>query len=150
MSSSARQIVIAVLAGLFFSGFLSFSVFSQEEITITTYYPAPFGVYSELRLYPKPSASAVCDASMEGTLYFNDGTGLNGLADYGIRVCKGPAPDWGWKAIGGIWVMNAQNDIYPAGNVRNVLIGRSTAPASPNPADYDLYVEGTVYANGND
>jgi hypothetical protein len=28
---------------------ISFSAFSQENLTITTYYPAPFGVYNELR-----------------------------------------------------------------------------------------------------
>jgi len=36
---------LAVIANIFFLPF----AFSQETITITTYYPAPFGVYEELR-----------------------------------------------------------------------------------------------------
>ena len=28
---------------------LSFSGFAQEQITITTYYPSPFGIYNEMR-----------------------------------------------------------------------------------------------------
>ena len=41
-------------------------VLSQEDITITTYYPAPFGVYSELRLFPHTAGTC----GQEGVMYY--------------------------------------------------------------------------------
>ncbi|MEA3226519.1 MAG: hypothetical protein U9Q07_11260, partial [Planctomycetota bacterium] len=56
-----------------------------ETLTLTTYYPAPFGNYDRLRLAPLAAAPA-CDASLEGLLYYDD------TAD-NIFVC----------ADGGVW-----------------------------------------------
>ncbi len=42
--------IIFINVGIFFTMFLSSLAFSQETLTITTYYPAPFGVYRELQL----------------------------------------------------------------------------------------------------
>ena len=41
----------------------------EESITITTYYPSPYGVYKNLRLYPtdEPTGSAVT----EGLMYYD-------------------------------------------------------------------------------
>lgn len=65
---------------LFFTVFLliialsSYSIcFAQatasEEITITTYYPSPYGTYKNLRLYPseKPTGASV----KEGLMYYD-------------------------------------------------------------------------------
>jgi len=40
---------LIVLAAVFFVFIFSFAAFSQEHITITTYYPSPYGSYRELR-----------------------------------------------------------------------------------------------------
>lgn len=46
--------------------------FAQEEsVTITTYYPSPYGVYKEMRLHPNTSPST-CDATNEGAMYYDD------------------------------------------------------------------------------
>lgn len=42
-----------------------------EEMTITTYYPSPYGVYSTLRLYPNASEPVACDSTTQGTLYYD-------------------------------------------------------------------------------
>ena len=43
-----KLIVIPVVIGLVLFGFLSFSSAQQEHLTITTYYPSPFGSYRDL------------------------------------------------------------------------------------------------------
>ncbi|MDD5347417.1 MAG: hypothetical protein PHT59_02240 [Candidatus Omnitrophica bacterium] len=45
---------------------------ATDSVTITTYYPAPYGVYKNMRLYPsqQPGGTAV----LRGTLYFNGTT----------------------------------------------------------------------------
>ena len=42
---------------------LSFSGFAQEQITITTYYPSPFGVYNEMRAKRLAVGTNYLDAS---------------------------------------------------------------------------------------
>lgn len=77
------------------STFSSFPVFSQNEtITITTYYPAPFGVYREMRLYPNTSPSA-CNANNEGAMYYDNTTNQ-------AMICRETSPLlYTWEVIGG-------------------------------------------------
>ena len=46
----SRLIVISVLIGLALFGLLSLS-FAQEHLTITTYYPSPYGSYKDLAVF---------------------------------------------------------------------------------------------------
>ena len=48
---------------------------AQEEITFTTYYPSPHGVYKKLRLYPDATFGASdCDElGEEGLMYYDAG-----------------------------------------------------------------------------
>src|SRR4030043_2180034 len=48
---------------------LSFPVLAQETITLTTYYPAPFGVYQRL----VTNTLGVGDTNVSGTVDANDG-----------------------------------------------------------------------------
>ena len=48
---------------------------ADESLTLETYYPAPYGSYSELQLYPKDTPSA-CNANSRGTMYYDDVTYL--------------------------------------------------------------------------
>ena len=52
--------------------FMISSVFAQETVTITTYYPAPLGVYQNLRLFP--GAQPACNVNQEGALYYDNVT----------------------------------------------------------------------------
>ena len=70
---------------------------SEKTITITTYYPAPYGVYKYLRLYPTTCASADCqDANDIGTLCFDKDTQQ-------VKVCIEDPDSPGnyiWKQVG--------------------------------------------------
>lgn len=43
----------------------------SESLTITTYYPSPYGVYKTLRLNPSPKPLSGSSATQPGTMYFN-------------------------------------------------------------------------------
>lgn len=62
---------------------------SADTLSLTTYYPAPFGSYSVLRLNPNSDASmGACDASKTGQFYLSSDSNE-------IKLCKGTV----WEAI---------------------------------------------------
>lgn len=81
-----------ILLSAFFSLIVLFCLNSyvfaatQEELTISTYYPAPYGVYQKLRLYPSAAAPA-CDDNTKGLLYYDQ-------TNNQMYVCKGTAESW--------------------------------------------------------
>jgi hypothetical protein len=85
---------------LFFISFCIIpSIYPQENITITTYYPAPMGVYENLRLFPT-TVQPACDVNNEGVMYYNNNTNL-------LMVCRqtSTAPDtYGFQSAGSLWV----------------------------------------------
>ncbi len=84
-------------------------VYAQETITLTTYYPSPFGQYDRLRLAPRAALPAAdCNGFTVGLMYYDDA--LNSL-----RVCEdiGAGAQWGSVGGSGIWVRNAGlEDVY--------------------------------------
>jgi hypothetical protein len=83
----------------------TFAYAQEESITITTYYPSPYGVYNELRLYPHSPATTPCDSSATGTMYYNSTTNQ-------ILVCNGTS----WSAVGSVLTGNSASMNLPAGN----------------------------------
>ncbi len=59
---------------------------TNEQITITTYYPSPYGVYSNLRLFP--GNAPACDNTQRGLLYYDNTSNE-------VQVCRGGALGWG-------------------------------------------------------
>lgn len=87
----------------------SFCYAQEESLTITTYYPSPYGVYKTLRLYPggSPAPNDNCLEEDEGALvYYKNPT------DYTknkVLVCKQTGPAiYQWQSSGlgelGEWV----------------------------------------------
>jgi len=72
---------------------LSFPQPTDESVTISTYYPSPYGVYSELRLFPRQQ-NPLCGMSTDygGTLYYDEGTG--------IMYCTSGGPTARWERVG--------------------------------------------------
>ena len=70
-----RACVVVIFVGIFFS-----LAFAQETLTISTYYPSPYGNYNELQLFPHTPIVTTCDATGEGTMYY-DSTAND------LRVC---------------------------------------------------------------
>lgn len=60
-----------------------FCLAAEENITFTTYYPAPKGSYKLLQLYPlttAPSTALTCEEQTEGTLAYQK-------SDHTLYVC---------------------------------------------------------------
>jgi len=99
---------------------------STEQITITSYYPSPFGAYDRLRLVPRTGAPPPCSAVGDlGLMYYDDQP--PGTADI-LKICSNDGVSIGWQTVGsggsGYWTENgAANALYPTTITRNVGIG---------------------------
>lgn len=113
------------IIGLIVILFLCFvsSILAQETITLTTYYPSPFGVYDRLRLAPRAALPAAdCNGTSIGLMYYDDA--LNSL-----RVCEdiGAGPQWGSVGGSGIWRRDAGLEYVYLQNINDFVgIGLET------------------------
>jgi hypothetical protein len=106
-------------------------LFAEESITITTYYPSPYGVYKTLRLYPyhddTHDSGDAC--TNQGEMYFNDSDGK-------LYVCGGtttltwqPVGDGGYRT----YTRTGTTDCYPGDTAlmyRTVPVTCSDPPPS--------------------
>ncbi len=90
-----KIILFSALIFSLFAFILVPDIFSQssEQITVTTYYPSPYGVYKNLetgtlKYIPQSSAPTACNNTSEGMMYY-DSTKKN------VFVCDGS----NWKAM---------------------------------------------------
>jgi hypothetical protein len=126
--------------------FLNFLAFSQgqpqnpEAITITTYYPAPFGVYEQLRLFPIAAPPAAdCNLNSEGTMYFDNGS-------HQLKVCRqNAAGQFVWQSAG-LWTLNGDN-LYPDDTNWNIGIG-TTSPQAKLDINGQVKIRGGSPAQG--
>ncbi len=103
---------------------------AEESISITTYYPSPYGVYNEMRLYPHATPITSCDSTTEGTMFYNS-------TAHELQVCNGSGV---WKSGGGFWA-GSGNDIYNT-NSGNIGIEKNNPTAK-------LHLLGDDPAGGN-
>jgi hypothetical protein len=118
-------------------------VYAQETLTISTYYPSPYGSYNELQLSPHVTSTA-CNATTEGTIYYDSSSGVNT-----IKVCRNNGSAYQFEALGGAggyWTANG-NNIYNS-NTGNVGIGTS-APSSKLTVNGGLTASGNIVAANN-
>lgn len=113
--------------------FLFRGIALSESITLTTYYPSPFGVYQSIRLYPQnvnpTTGPFTCDSTTEGSLYYNSTDGQ-------VYVCSGGTWGSNWTNVGW-WRSDDGINIYNT-NTGVVRIRDNAAP-------YDLIVEGRTH-----
>lgn len=71
---------------------------SQESLTITTYYPSPYGVYKEMRLFP--SSPSACNADNEGAMYYDENLHMT-------LVCRRTNTGYEWDIMltGGVYTL---------------------------------------------
>jgi hypothetical protein len=114
---------------------------TTESLTVTTYFPAPFGVYRNLKLNPSNSAPANTPSNA-GLIYFDNTTNPkmikyhNGTGWVNLTTPATPTPNY-WNASGG----NLYND-----TANKVLIGTPSAAAA---GTSKLYVQGDIKASGD-
>ncbi len=90
---------------------------TNEQISITTYYPSPYGVYSMLRLNPRTDISPGNPCSNEGEMaYLDDPTNQ-------VYVCSGSPLQW--RLAQSVWTLTGTN-LYPNDNNWKVGIGTTT------------------------
>ncbi len=95
-------------------------LYGQENITVTTYYPAPYGVYQTLRLSP----TNLPGYAGTGSMCANNGEIFYSATDNQIIACTNNI----WQTLGGstLWTLTG-NNLYPRQNAYNVVIGGQTA-----------------------
>ncbi len=87
-----KRLFIFAFLGSIFSTF-AFAQSTTNTVTLTSYYPAPYGAYDRMRLVPRATLGGSCTAAQEGTLYIPNTTNL-------INQCRGG----NWEPIGdGLW-----------------------------------------------
>ena len=104
-------------------------VAGAETLTVTTYYPSPYGIYQQLRLMPTDSIDPLAACSDKGEMYYDD-------SDNQMYVCNGTS----WQSSQSYWTRNL-NDIYPNDINSNAGIGTN------NPSE-KLHVVGNVQSSG--
>lgn len=94
-------VALLILATLLFP----FPCFAQsggnETISFTTYYPSPYGVYRNLRLFPSPQPETN-SAQQAGTMYFNE-------TENSVYVYRNAPAGWVKMGGDGYWQMNGTN-----------------------------------------
>lgn len=76
------------------------SLLSADTLSLTTYYPAPFGSYNLLKLTPNTDASmGVCDSSKTGLFYLSSNS-------FELKICTGTA----WSSTNP-WTLNTTTKI---------------------------------------
>ncbi len=87
-----KRLFILAFLGLNLSTF-AFAAATTNTITLTSYYPAPYGAYDRLRLVPRDTLGATCTDEQEGTLYIPNTTNV-------INQCQTS----NWVPVGnGLW-----------------------------------------------
>ena len=93
---------------------LVFSVWGSlsraEDLTITTYYPSPFGVYRALRFFPTDTAPVTCDSLNEGSVYYDDGSGSE---PRGLKICGGSGSTFSWQDLDNYWALATSGKFTP-------------------------------------
>ncbi len=124
---------ISIIALVFYSFALA-----EESLSITTFYPSPYGVYNEMRLFPHDAPVTSCSAATEGTMFYN-GT------SHDLQVCTGTA----WGGGGDSLWAGSGADIYNT-NTGNVGIGTNVPTSAKLVVSGDVLLNGTIEGPGPD
>jgi hypothetical protein len=101
---------------------------AQETVTITTYYPSPYGVYRNMQIIPS-AAPPPCGAANQGTLYFDS----SARRFYVCELLYGNVYGWG----GMLWALQPGSNPSSPSNAYFALSGSlgigTTSPSFPPP-----------------
>jgi hypothetical protein len=84
--------IVFLVSGVW--GLVSSASAQTESITFTTYYPSPYGVYKNLRIYPSSDYVPGADCTgKKGEMFFYQ-------TDSNLYVCSGTTPTWQAVSVG--------------------------------------------------
>jgi len=122
--------------------FVSGSIVSAQNLTLDTYYPAPFGSYDHLRLVPIDPTEMNCDVNATGTLFVESNNNT-------IQYCDGSD----YATLPGVWVHDSDNDIVSLANDDiDGINGKSHVGIGTKTPAFQLTIEGGggILAKGGD
>lgn len=118
---SKPRICLGVILFLLACTSLCLAQTNEESITITTYYPSPYGVYTILRLYPNTDAGlapdASCSSNEEGAMSYDSDSKQ-------VLVCVNDAGVYSWRTNVGFGV-DSEWKIYVDSATRQLRFQRS-------------------------
>ena len=95
---------------VFVSGMAGWAM--AEEMTLTTYYPSPRGIYDELRsntmeisktlrLNPQGTARPACEETTRGSVWFAQDVTIGGLVVDALQFCALVSGEYRWVTVVG-------------------------------------------------
>src|SRR3989338_3201527 len=93
---------------------------STDQLTVTSYYPAPFGAYDRLQLVPRAVAPTCAKQENWGTIYYDQ-------EDNTLYTCTDDGFGGGiWNINNSLWNRDAVNEyLFPKNILDSVGIGTS-------------------------
>lgn len=117
---------------------------AQENITITTYYPAPFGVYKTLRLFPHDDFDLWDSCDSIGDMYYD-------ASDDAVYACRsgiwGDTTDPNRVSPIGYWVLDQDNGYLYSPDVLSSTVDWDVGIGTATP-EAKLDVDGDIRASG--
>ena len=129
MLKPKKLLPLSVILPLIFLALPCISL-ADETLTITTYYPSPYGVYNELRLFPHTPPTVNCDSSQVGLLYYD-----NNPTSVGLKVCTAS----GWQSGTVVQIVSYETGEWTSG-INPMAIGS----AIPQNTEGDEYMTLTI------
>ncbi len=124
MHNKIRCSVIFIL--LFFCA-LAYVYADDDTLTISTYYPSPYGVFKNMRFYPNDANTPGASCTREGETYFDDSVST-------LYICSGTPGSYTWQVapgLGGYWAASG-NDIYSTNTGNAGIVTSPTGATSPH------------------
>lgn len=142
-----RKIILSLLF-LFIFALVFHYAYSQEKLTISTYYPSPFGVYNVVKLHPNSNPPSCAVYGDVGNIYYDNDA--NSVTVNSVMLCAWDATNQQayLTTIGGtgfnLWqqVKNKQNIYYDLGDV-----GVGSQPVYGYPFEVDGPIRLTDHVN---
>jgi hypothetical protein len=99
--------IMFLLIGILFV-FVTFAFAQEEKITISTYYPSPYGVYKTLRIFPSDDIDIGAPCQNDGEVIYDDSENRAYICSNGAWTALGGGGGGEGGAVECVWVTDKQ------------------------------------------